>query len=69
MGWEVLLIHCRNTPCTAECTAIPPAFIMQGNASSWIKTTIMMEEYLDGPEVDVDLVFSEGQPVRGGFGG
>lgn len=37
----------------------------QGNASSWIRTTIMMEEYLDGPEVDVDLVFSEGQPVYG----
>ena len=36
---------------------------LQGNASSWIQTTIMMEEYLDGPEVDVDLVFSEGQPV------
>jgi hypothetical protein len=39
------------------------AFGLQGNASSWIKTTIMMEEYLDGPEVDVDLVFSEGRPV------
>ena len=24
-----------------------------------------MEEYLDGPEVDVDLVFCEGQPVYG----
>jgi biotin carboxylase len=36
----------------------------QGNASSWIKTTIMMEEYLDGPEVDVDLVLSGGQAVR-----
>jgi len=23
-----------------------------------------MEEYLDGPEVDVDLVFSQGEPVR-----
>lgn len=44
----------------------PPLFLLQGNASSWIKTTIMMEEYLDGPEVDIDLVFSEGQPVRGG---
>jgi len=36
-----------------------------GNASSWIRTTIMMEEYLDGPEVDVDLVMSEGQAVYG----
>lgn len=42
-----------------------PAGNGKGNASSWIKTTIMMEEYLDGPEVDVDLVFSEGQPVYG----
>ena len=40
----------------------PPA---GGNASSWIRTTIMMEEYLDGPEVDVDLVISEGQAVYG----
>ena len=37
----------------------------QGNASSWIQTTIMMEEYLDGPEVDVDLVMSEGEAVYG----
>jgi biotin carboxylase len=37
----------------------------KGNASSWIRTDIMMEEYLDGPEVDVDLVFSEGQAVYG----
>ena len=34
-------------------------------ASSWIKTTLMVEEYLDGPEVDVDLVLSEGAPVYG----
>ena len=37
----------------------------EGNASSWIRTTIMMEEYLDGPEVDVDLVFSDGEAVYG----
>ena len=37
----------------------------KGNASSWIRTDIMMEEYLDGPEVDVDLVFSEGSAVYG----
>lgn len=36
-----------------------------GNASGWIRTTIMMEEYLDGPEVDVDVVLSEGQAVYG----
>ena len=34
-------------------------------ASSWIKTTLMLEEYLDGPEVDVDLVLSEGAAVYG----
>eukprot|EP00891_Asterochloris_glomerata_P006828 jgi/Astpho2/6828/Aster-06504 len=37
----------------------------EGNASSWIKMTLMLEEYLDGPEVDVDLVLSEGQAVYG----
>lgn len=36
-----------------------------GNAGSWIRMSIMMEEYLDGPEVDIDLVFSEGQAVYG----
>jgi biotin carboxylase len=36
-----------------------------GKASAWFRTSIMMEEYLDGPEVDVDLVFSEGQAVYG----
>ena len=36
-----------------------------GNASSWIRTTIMMEEYLDGPEVDVDVVMSDGEAVYG----
>ena len=35
------------------------------SASTWIKTTLMVEEYLDGPEVDVDLVLSEGAPVYG----
>ena len=34
-------------------------------ASTWIKTTLMVEEYLDGPKVDVDLVLSEGAPVYG----
>ena len=38
---------------------------MQGNANSWIKLTLMLEEYLDGPEVDVDVVLSEGQAVYG----
>lgn len=38
---------------------------MQGNADSWIKLTLMLEEYLDGPEVDVDLILSEGEAVYG----
>lgn len=36
-----------------------------GNASSWLDLSVMMEEYLDGPEVDVDLIFSEFEPVYG----
>lgn len=39
--------------------------MLQGNAEGWIKLTLMLEEYLDGPEVDVDLVLSEGQAVYG----
>lgn len=38
---------------------------MQGNADNWIKLTLMLEEYLDGPEVDVDLILSEGEAVYG----
>lgn len=38
---------------------------MQGNADDWIKLTLMLEEYLDGPEVDVDLILSEGEAVYG----
>ncbi|KDD77179.1 ATP-grasp domain-containing protein [Helicosporidium sp. ATCC 50920] len=37
----------------------------EGKREGDFKTTIMMEEYLDGPEVDVDLVMSEGQAVYG----
>lgn len=36
-----------------------------GNAAGWINLTLMVEEYLDGPEVDCDLVFSEGKCVYG----
>lgn len=39
--------------------------MLQGNADGWIKLTLMLEEYLDGPEVDVDLVLSEGEAVYG----
>lgn len=35
------------------------------SASSWIKLQVMMEEYLDGPEVDVDVIMSEGMAVYG----
>lgn len=38
---------------------------LQDGKAGWIKTTLMLEEYLDGPEVDVDLVFSESHPVFG----
>lgn len=36
-----------------------------GNAGSWINVQLMLEEYLDGPEVDCDLVMSDGVPVFG----
>lgn len=36
-----------------------------GNASSWINLQLMVEEYLDGPEVDCDILFSEGKCVYG----
>mmetsp|Transcript_26623 Transcript_26623/g.74731 ORF Transcript_26623/g.74731 Transcript_26623/m.74731 type:complete len:319 (+) Transcript_26623:1189-2145(+) len=36
-----------------------------GNAGGWICLDMIMEEYLDGPEVDCDLVFSEGKCVYG----
>ena len=42
-----------------------PSASASASASTWIKTTLMVEEYLDGPEVDVDLVLSEGAPVYG----
>jgi len=37
----------------------------EGNAGGWICLDVIMEEYLDGPEVDCDLVFSEGKCVYG----
>ena len=33
---------------------------MQGNAETWIKLTLMLEEYLDGPNLASDLI-----PVKG----
>ncbi|KAL4430749.1 hypothetical protein ABPG75_006005 [Micractinium tetrahymenae] len=33
--------------------------------SKGLSASCLMEEYLDGPEVDVDLVFSQGEPVYG----
>jgi biotin carboxylase len=30
------------------------------DAAHWIDLTIMMEEYLDGPEVDIDVIISDG---------
>lgn len=36
-----------------------------GNAAGWINVQLMLEEYLDGPEVDCDLVMSDGVPVYG----
>eukprot|EP00201_Polytomella_parva_P001332 CAMPEP_0175085088 /NCGR_PEP_ID=MMETSP0052_2-20121109/28449_1 /TAXON_ID=51329 ORGANISM="Polytomella parva, Strain SAG 63-3" /NCGR_SAMPLE_ID=MMETSP0052_2 /ASSEMBLY_ACC=CAM_ASM_000194 /LENGTH=570 /DNA_ID=CAMNT_0016357021 /DNA_START=235 /DNA_END=1947 /DNA_ORIENTATION=+ len=36
-----------------------------GDAGSWIDLVIMMEEYLDGSEVDCDLIFDDGEPYYG----
>jgi len=36
-----------------------------GNAGHWMDMTMMMEEYLDGEEVDVDIVLSDGKAVYG----
>lgn len=36
-----------------------------GNAGSWINTVLMLEEYLDGDEIDCDLIFDNGIPVYG----
>jgi carnosine synthase len=37
----------------------------KGAASSWINVELMLEEYLDGPEVDCDLILSQGSCVYG----
>ncbi|KXZ47333.1 hypothetical protein GPECTOR_36g58 [Gonium pectorale] len=37
----------------------------QGNAGGWIHLELMVEEYLDGHEVDCDLIFDNGRPVYG----
>ncbi|KAG2497151.1 hypothetical protein HYH03_004741 [Edaphochlamys debaryana] len=36
-----------------------------GNAGGWIHLELMVEEYLDGAEVDCDLIFDNGRPVYG----
>ncbi|EFJ50268.1 hypothetical protein VOLCADRAFT_89214 [Volvox carteri f. nagariensis] len=36
-----------------------------GNAGGWIHLELMVEEYLDGHEVDCDLIFDNGRPVYG----
>ena len=46
-------------------SAVLPVQAKPGNAGEWIKTTLMLEEYLDGPEVDVDVILCNGQPVYG----
>lgn len=37
----------------------------EANAGSWIQLVLMVEEYLDGQEVDCDLIFDGGRPVYG----
>lgn len=40
-----------------------PAAHWSAAQSKGLSAACLMEEYLDGPEVDVDLVFSQGEPV------
>ena len=53
-------------PCALAppCSDPPPA-PCAALQSSGLNAAVLMEEYLDGPEVDVDLVFSAGEPVYG----
>eukprot|EP00798_Chlamydomonas_sp_ICE-L_P025943 gene25943-11622_t len=37
----------------------------KGNAAEWMSIVLMLEEYLDGDEVDCDLIFDNGVPVYG----
>ncbi|GLC35522.1 hypothetical protein PLESTB_000198500 [Pleodorina starrii] len=39
--------------------------VASGNAGGWIQLELMVEEYLDGHEVDCDLIFDNGRPVYG----
>lgn len=38
----------------------------QGGGKAGWSQTFIMEQYLDGPEVDIDLVMSGGEAVYGG---
>jgi hypothetical protein len=38
-----------------------PCCLLQSKGG--LSATCLMEEYLDGPEVDIDLVLSQGEPV------
>lgn len=39
--------------------------ILQNTGAKYVAQTFIMEQYLDGPEVDVDLVMSGGEAVYG----
>jgi hypothetical protein len=57
----------RRTPLAAgpqPPAALPtPACLPACAQAKGLSASCLMEEYLDGPEVDVDLVFSQGEPV------
>lgn len=48
--------HCKVTKTTLDCQGNP-------ETGGLIAETFMVEQYLDGEEVDVDVVLSDGQPV------
>ena len=39
--------------------------VLQNTGAKYVAQTFIMEQYLDGPEVDVDLVMSGGEAVYG----
>ena len=56
-------LHMPPRMLPARSTVLPSPLQLQ--ASKWFQALIMMEEYLEGPEVDVDLVLCGGQAVGG----
>ena len=48
------------------CLALRKLSELQKTGAKYVAQTFIMEQYLDGPEVDIDLVLSGGEAVYGG---